>query len=79
MAPADPPTVQAAVAASAIHTRYAQAVDPESAYERLSVRLQQAQADAEAPPRDPPPSRTPRPATGPAQPRPPPVASTPRT
>jgi uncharacterized protein len=59
MAPADPATVQAAVAASAIHARYAQAVDPDSAYERLSARLQQAQADAEAP--IPPPTPEQRP------------------
>jgi uncharacterized protein len=70
MAPADPATVQAAVAASAIHADYAQAVDPDSAYERLSARLQQAQADAEAPippptPEQRPPARD-RARTGPA-------------
>ena len=46
MAPADPATVQAAVAGSAIHARYREPVDPDSAYERLSARLQQAQAPA---------------------------------
>jgi hypothetical protein len=49
MAPADPATVQAAVAGSAIHPRYAQEVDPDSAYERLTARLQQAEAPADAP------------------------------
>jgi hypothetical protein len=48
MAPADPATIQAAVAGSAIHGRYAQLVDPDSAYERLTVRLQQAEADKQA-------------------------------
>ena len=48
MAPADPATIQAAVAGSPIHARYAQPVDPDSAYERLSTRLEQAQADADA-------------------------------
>jgi DNA helicase HerA-like ATPase len=45
MAPADPATIQAAVAGSALHDRYAQLVDPDSAYERLTARLQQAEAD----------------------------------
>jgi uncharacterized protein len=49
MAPADPPTIQRVVAGSVIHTRYAQPVDAESAYERLSARLQQAQAEAPLP------------------------------
>jgi uncharacterized protein len=48
MAPADPATLQAAVAGSAIHPRYAQPVDPDSAYERLTARLQQAEAQVEA-------------------------------
>jgi hypothetical protein len=49
MAPADPATIQAAVAASAIHGRYRDPVDPDSAYERLTARLQQAQASAPSP------------------------------
>jgi uncharacterized protein len=57
MAPADPATVQAAVAGSAIHPRYREAVDPDSAYERLSARLQQAQAPAPAPEPEPEPAR----------------------
>jgi uncharacterized protein len=48
MAPADPATIQAAVAGSALHDRYAQLVDPDSAYERLTARLQQAEADKQA-------------------------------
>ena len=50
MAPADPATIQAAIAGSAIHTRYGQLVDPDSAYERLTARLQQAEADKPIPP-----------------------------
>jgi uncharacterized protein len=53
MAPADPATIQAAMAGSAIHARYREAVDPDSAYERLTARLQQAQAPAPAPNREP--------------------------
>jgi uncharacterized protein len=49
MAPADPATIQAAVAGSPIHARYAQPVDPDSAYERLSARLQQAEVEAPIP------------------------------
>jgi DNA helicase HerA-like ATPase len=48
MAPADPATVQAAVAGSAVHGRYRDPVDPDSAYERLTARLRQAQASAPA-------------------------------
>jgi uncharacterized protein len=59
MAPAGPATVQAAVAGSAIHARYREAVDPDSAYERLSARLQQAQAPAPEPERQPEPAREP--------------------
>jgi len=64
MAPADPATIQAAVAGSAIHGRYAQLVDPDSAYERLTARLQQAEADkqAEADRPIPPPKPAPEPA-----------------
>jgi hypothetical protein len=50
MAPADPATVQSAIAGSAIHARYGQTVDPDSAYERLTARLQQAEADKPVPP-----------------------------
>jgi uncharacterized protein len=49
MAPADPATVQSAIAGSAIHARYGQTVDPDSAYERLTARLQQAEAPVPAP------------------------------
>jgi hypothetical protein len=52
MAPADPATVQAAMAGSAIHARYRDPVDPDSAYERLTARLQQAQAPAPEPARE---------------------------
>jgi hypothetical protein len=54
MAPAGPATVQATVTGSAIHARYRDPVDPDSAYERLTARLQQAQAPA-APPEAPAP------------------------
>jgi hypothetical protein len=61
MSPADPATVQAALAGSSIHTRYAQTVDPDSAYEHLTARLQQAQTDkagagTATPPAPPPPA-----------------------
>jgi hypothetical protein len=59
MAPADQPTIQRVVAGSAIHARYAQPVDPDSAYERLTTRLEQAQADARA--EAPIPAPTPQP------------------
>jgi hypothetical protein len=49
MAPADPATVQAALAGSAIHARYRDPVDPDSAYERLTARLERAQAPTPAP------------------------------
>jgi DNA helicase HerA-like ATPase len=64
MAPADPATIQRTVASSAMRPKYAQAVDPESAYERLSARLAKAQAPAEPgaePPRE---RRTPAPSGG---------------
>jgi len=56
MAPADPATIQAAIAGSAIHARYGQLVDPDSAYERLTARLQQAEADKPIPPPKPAPT-----------------------
>ena len=49
MAPADPATVQGVLAGSSVHARSAQPVDPDSAYERLTARMQQAQADKPAP------------------------------
>jgi uncharacterized protein len=55
MAPADPPTLQQAIAGSAIHARYAQPVDPDSAYERLTTRLEQAPGRGPDPPPPPPP------------------------
>jgi uncharacterized protein len=53
MAPADPATVQRVLSGSPIHARYAQPVDPDSAYERLTARMQQAQADQPVPPPKP--------------------------
>jgi hypothetical protein len=61
MAPADPATIQSAIAGSPIHTRYARPVDPDSAYERLTTRLEQAQADAQAPIPAPTPAPAPAP------------------
>ena len=61
MAPADPATVQAAVGGSAIHGRYARTVDPDSAYERLTARLQQAEAEKPAPAPGPAPAPAPPP------------------
>jgi hypothetical protein len=60
MAPADPATVQRVLSASPIHARYAQAVDPDSAYERLTARLQQAQADKPVPAPKPAPAPEPQ-------------------
>jgi uncharacterized protein len=57
MAPADPPAIERAVAGSVIHARYAQPVDPDSAYERLTTRLEQAQAPIPAPTPAPAPER----------------------
>jgi hypothetical protein len=71
MAPADAATVQRVLAGSSIHARYAQPVDPDSAYERLTARMQQAEADKPIPApapadRSPAPSRErSRPAPGP--------------
>ena len=59
MAPADPATIQTAIAGSAIHARYGQLVDPDSAYERLTARLQQAEADKPIPVPAPGPDREP--------------------
>jgi len=56
MAPAEPATIARAVAGSAIQARYAQSVDPDSAYERLTARMQQAQADKPIPPPGPDPA-----------------------
>ena len=57
MAPAEPATLQRVLAGSAVHARYAQPVDPDSAYERLTARMQQAQADKPIPAPSPSPSR----------------------
>jgi DNA helicase HerA-like ATPase len=54
MAPADPATLERAIAGSPVHGRYAQAVDPESACERLTAKLQQAEAEKPIPPPTPP-------------------------
>jgi hypothetical protein len=70
MAPAEAATLQRVMAGSPIHARYAQAVDPDSAYERLTAKLQQAQADKPVPVPAPDPAPAPtrersRPAPGP--------------
>jgi hypothetical protein len=49
MAPAEAATLQQVMAGSPIHARYAQPVDPDSAYERLTAKLRQAQADKPVP------------------------------
>ena len=49
MAPADPATLSRVLAGSSIHARYGQPVDPDSAYERLTAKLQQAEADEPIP------------------------------
>jgi uncharacterized protein len=64
MAPASPSTLEGVLAASALHAKYATAVDPESAYEKLTARLQEATAPAPpsadtAPAPPSPPSRRP--------------------
>ena len=61
MAPAEPATLQRVMAGSAIHARYAQPVDPDSAYERLTARMQQAQADKPIPAPGPAPDPAPAP------------------
>jgi hypothetical protein len=65
MAPADAATVGRVLAGSAIHGRYATAVDPDSAYERLTARMQQAQADKPIPA----PGPAPDPASAPSRER----------
>ena len=59
MAPADPATVSRLIEGSPIHARYGQAVDPDSAYERLTAKLQQAEADKPIPAPTPTPSPAP--------------------
>jgi len=59
MAPADPATVSRVLEGSPIHARYGQAVDPDSAYERLTAKLQQAEADKPIPAPTPTPSPAP--------------------
>ncbi len=49
MAPADPATLERAITGSGVHGRYAQVVDPDSAYERLTAKLQQAEVDKPIP------------------------------
>jgi DNA helicase HerA-like ATPase len=61
MSPIEPAQLDAAVAASPLHTKYGQPVDRESAYERLAARM--------APPA-PPPAPTPAPAPDPDLPNP---------
>jgi DNA helicase HerA-like ATPase len=52
MAPADPAVLTAAVSGSPLHAKYAEAVDRDSAYERLAKRVDAApEAKAEAPKR----------------------------
>ena len=74
MAPADPATIQAVIASSAIHARYGQLVDPDSAYERLTARSSRPRPTSRSPRPSPPPTASP-----PAGPRPPRAASTPTT
>jgi DNA helicase HerA-like ATPase len=62
MAPADPATMSGLMAASELHGRYATAVDPESAYERLSQKV--AQAPPTPAPSAPAPAQAPAPAPG---------------
>jgi DNA helicase HerA-like ATPase len=50
MGPSDPAAMAAAVAASPRHAKYAEAVDRDSARERLAARLEQGAAKAEAEP-----------------------------
>ncbi|WNO73665.1 helicase HerA-like domain-containing protein [Streptomyces sp. AM8-1-1] len=52
MGPIDAAAMQAAVTSSPLYARYAQAVDRESAYERLTAEQQAAEAAAEAAARD---------------------------
>jgi hypothetical protein len=48
MAPADPAVLTAAVASSPLHAKYAEAVDRDSAYERLTKKVEAAPAPAPA-------------------------------
>ena len=59
MAPADPAAVAAAVAGSPLQAEYGQAIDRESAYERLSARLAPPPAAPAPPPRQEAPRREP--------------------
>ncbi|MDQ4038838.1 MAG: DUF853 domain-containing protein [Actinomycetota bacterium] len=67
MAPAPTEVVQAAITGSVLHSKYAQEIDRESAYERLSAKVhgtsEQAPPDKPRPPRREPagPRRTPNP------------------
>jgi hypothetical protein len=54
--PGRPATLSRVLAGSSIHARYGQPVDPDSAYERLTAKLQQAEVD------EPIPAPTPSPA-----------------
>ena len=68
MAPADPATLERTIAGSGIHGRYAKLADPDSAAERLTAKLQQAEADkpipVPAPPAPEPARRAPAPKGG---------------
>ena len=64
MAPADPALLAAAVASSPLHPKYAEQVDRDSAYERLTARLAKPAAEAPAP------AEAPRPAPAPRAPKP---------
>jgi DNA double-strand break repair helicase HerA and related ATPase len=57
MAPADPAAITAAVAGSSLQAEYGQAIDRDSAYERLAAKLAPAPA---APPKAPAPAREPQ-------------------
>ncbi|MGZ4609640.1 MAG: helicase HerA-like domain-containing protein [Actinomycetes bacterium] len=50
MAPSDPAVLTAAVAGSPLHSKYAEQVDRDSAYERLAAKLQKAAAPETASP-----------------------------
>jgi len=56
MAPSDEATVKQAIASSQIASKYAEAVDRESAYEKLQARLQQAPAPGQPAPGQPAPA-----------------------
>lgn len=55
MAPADPATMEATVTGSALHAKYAAAIDRDSAHEMLARRLEEGAAKAEQTPSPPPP------------------------